>query len=67
MIVNTASAYQSVDAFFNHVVSVLLFRKKLEMTEAIKVKEAEAETYISEIKVSFMTSLFFILKLYKQL
>jgi hypothetical protein len=26
-----------------------LFRNKLEMTEAIKVKEADAEIYISEI------------------
>jgi hypothetical protein len=40
-----------------------LFRNKLEMTEAIKVKEAEAEIYISEIEVSLMTTLFFILEL----
>jgi hypothetical protein len=40
-----------------------LFRNKLEMTEAIKVKEAEAEIYISEIEVSFITTLFFILEL----
>lgn len=36
-----------------------LFRKKSELAEAIKVKEAEAETYISEIEVSFMTPLIF--------
>lgn len=33
-----------------------VFRDILEMTEAIKVKDAEAEAYISEIEVSYLTT-----------
>lgn len=43
-----------------------LFRNKLELSEAVKVKEAEAEAYISEIEVSFITSLSFVLELDEQ-
>lgn len=32
-----------------------LFRGILELNEAIKVKDVEAEAYISEIEVSYMT------------